>query len=207
MLKIYGRPNSLNVRKVLWVAEEIPLAYTREDWGRGYRSVDDTEYRRLNPFGVVPTIDDDGIVLRESNAIVRYLAAKHGRTDLYPTDLVRRAQVEAWMDWGTSDLLFGCRAVFFGHQLKAKPYDSPEQIAAHLAMWTVQMRHLDAHLSAAGPFVMGADFTVGDIPAGLIVHRWFAIDIERPDLPAVAAYYERLSARAPYQAHGRNAFA
>jgi len=206
MLRIYGRANSLNVRKVLWAAEEIAIPYEREDWGRGFRSLDEPEYRRLNPFGLVPAIDDGGRVLRESNTIVRYLAAKHGRSDLYPTDLVRRAEAEAWMDWANSDLLFGCRAVFIGHVLKAKPYDQPEQISAHLAQWTQQMRHLDACLAAVGPYVMGADFTVGDIPVGLIVHRWYAIDIPRLDLPAVENYYRRLGERPAYRAHGCNAF-
>ena len=92
MLKIYGRANSINVRKVLWTVEEIGLPFTREDWGRGYRPTSDPEFLKLNPFAVVPVIDDDGFILRESHAISRYLAAKHGRTDLYPTDPKTRAR-------------------------------------------------------------------------------------------------------------------
>ena len=100
MLKIYGRADSINVRKVLWLADEIGLAYTREDWGRGFRATDDPEFLRLNPLGLVPVIDDGGFVLRESHAILRYLAAKHGRHDLYPSDLRLRARVEACLRRG-----------------------------------------------------------------------------------------------------------
>ena len=90
MLKIYGRAASINVRKVLWLVDEIGIPYEREDWGRGFKPLDTPEFRKLNPIGLIPAIDDDGFILRESNVIVRYLAAKHGRTDLYPADLKQR---------------------------------------------------------------------------------------------------------------------
>ena len=91
MLKVYGRANSINVRKVLWMLGELGLAYEREDWGRGYRPTDDPAFRDINPFGVVPVIDDGDFRLRESNTIVRYLADKHGRADLYPEGSEQRA--------------------------------------------------------------------------------------------------------------------
>ena len=77
MLKVYGRANSINVRKVLWMLEELGLKYEREDWGRGFRPTDDPEFQKINPVGVVPVIDDGDFRLRESNTIVRYLAEKH----------------------------------------------------------------------------------------------------------------------------------
>lgn len=206
MLEIYGRANSLNVRKVLWLCDEMGLANRREDWGRGFRPLDDPEYRRLNAFALIPTVVDDGFVLRESNTILRYLATKHGRDDLYPVDLRRRAEVEVWMDWGASDLYTGCRVVFLGQVVKARPYDNEEQISYHLALWSEQMRRLEAWLAAGGPYVAGSAFTLGDIQIGLLVHRWFALDIVRPELPAVAAYYARLAERPAYRAHGCNAF-
>ena len=95
MLKIYGRANSINVRKVLWLVEEIGLEYDREDWGRGYRPTSDQEFKRINPFEVVPAIDDDGFTLRESNTIVRYLATKHARADLYPHRTARKVPLRS----------------------------------------------------------------------------------------------------------------
>lgn len=205
MLKIYGRANSINVRKVLWTAEEIGLDYTREDWGRGFRPTSDPEFLKLNPFAVVPVIDDDGLILRESHAISRYLASKHNRTDLYPTDLVQRAQVEAWMDWGQTDLAQGARAPFLGLVVKLPAFQDPKLIEAGIAEWTLQMQRLDAFLAkSGGPYLMGESFTLGDIPVGLIVNRWFSVPFDKPTLNAVSAYYDRLSERPAYRKHGRN---
>lgn len=204
MLKIYGRTNSINVRKVLWTVDEIGLAYTREDWGRGFRPTTEPEFLKLNPFAVVPVVDDDGFVLRESHAISRYLAAKHGRTDLYPADLGPRAQVEAWMDWGQTDLASGVTAPFLGLVVKMPAFQEPKLIEFGIAAWTRQMQMLEAYLAGHGPFLMGESFTLADIPAGLVVNRWFSIPFDKPELKAVSAYYDRLSERPAYRQHGRN---
>lgn len=204
MIKIYGRANSINVRKVLWICDEVGETFEREDWGRGFRSTDEPEFQKLSRFGVVPVIDDNGFILRESNVIVRYLATKHNRADLYPTEMKARAAAEVWMDWTSTDLFSAIRPVFFGVQLKMPGYTDAKSIEAGIAEWSRQMHRLDAHLSTVGPFVTGTSFTVGDICVGLAVNRWFALPFERPELKAVSAYYDRLSERPAYRAHGRN---
>ncbi|MCL4764692.1 MAG: glutathione S-transferase family protein [Hyphomicrobiaceae bacterium] len=204
MLKIYGRANSINVRKVLWTADEIGLQYTREDWGRGFRPTTEPEFLKVNPFALVPVIDDDGFVLRESHAIVRYLAAKHVRTDLYPAGLARRAEVEAWMDWGQTELHQGARAPFLGLVVKMPAFQDPKMIEFGIAEWTRQMEMLDSYLAGHGPYLMGEDFTLADVPAGLSVNRWFSVPFDKPELKAVSAYYDRLAERPAYRRHGRN---
>src|SRR3546814_6676380 len=89
-LRVLGRANSFNVRKVLWAAEELGIAFTREDYGRGFRPTDSAEFLALNPAGQVPVVIDGDVVLRESNAIVRYLAARERAECFSPSDLVRR---------------------------------------------------------------------------------------------------------------------
>ncbi|HEV8094378.1 MAG TPA: glutathione S-transferase N-terminal domain-containing protein, partial [Burkholderiales bacterium] len=84
MLKVWGRTNSVNVKKALWCIEELGLRYERIDAGMQYGVVQTPEYRKLNPNGLVPTIEDDGFVLWESHTIVRYLAAKHSPGKLWP---------------------------------------------------------------------------------------------------------------------------
>jgi glutathione S-transferase len=202
MLKVYGRANSINVRKVLWMLGELGLPYEREDWGRGFRPTADPAFRAINPVGVVPVIDDGEFRLRESNAIVRYLAAKHDRVDLYPKDLRQRATVESWMDWASTELAEGMRPVFHALVVKNPAYAGMVEAAAKT--WAAQMQVLDDHLAKGTLYVMGEAFTVGDIPVGLVVNRWFSIDFAKPDLKAVQAYYDRLAERAPYRAHGRN---
>lgn len=202
MLKVYGRANSINVRKVLWMLDEVGEKYEREDWGRGFRSTDDPVFRKINPVGVVPVIDDGTFRLRESNTIVRYLAEKHGRADLYPKDLQARATTESWMDWASTDFANGMRPVF--HALVVKNPAFANMVESGAAEWAKQMSVLEEHLSAKGPYVMGQGFTIGDIPVGLVVNRWFSIDFKKPAFKAVAAYYERLGQRPGYKAHGRN---
>jgi glutathione S-transferase len=202
MLKIYGRANSINVRKVLWMLGELGLPYQREDWGRGFRPTSDPAFRAINPVGVVPVLEDGDFRLRESNTIVRYLAEQHGRADLYPKDLQRRATVEAWMDWASTELGLGMRTVFHAVVLKNSAYAGMLESGAK--EWAAQMQVLEDQLTKSGPYVMGEAFTVGDIPVGLVVNRWFSIDFPKPELKSVSGYYDRLAQRPPYREHGRN---
>ena len=204
MLRIYGRANSINVRKVLWMCAEVGETFEREDWGRGYKPTSDPAFQKVSPFGVVPVIDDDGFVLRESNTIVRYLASKHGRADLYPTDFKTRATLEAWMDWAATDIYTSIRPVFLGLVVKQPAFSDPKMIESGQVDWNRQMQLLDDHLAANGPYITGATFTIGDIPVGLIVNRWKAIEFTKPELKAVSAYYDRLAERPGYRTHGRN---
>lgn len=207
MLKIYGRANSINVRKVLWAADEIGVAYSREEnWGRGYKPLSTPEFLAINPLGLIPVIDDDGFILSESNTIARYLAAKQGRTDLLPADPKDRAGVERWMDWQSSDLTMSWRGAFLGLVAKLPLPGGDEVIQASLRDWPNKMKSIEGRLAETGAYMAGPNFTLADIPIGLSVHRWFAaeVPIERPDLPATSAYYERLSERPPFMTHVRN---
>jgi glutathione S-transferase len=205
MLRILGRANSFNVRKVLWLCDELGLAYEREDWGRGFRPASSPEFLRLNPAGQVPVVLDGDLVLRESNTILRYLAAKHGVDRLYPPDLAQRAVVERWMDWVAYDLTHAMRGAFLGGQLREPPWDNPWFVEQGRKDFTHCMALLDAELSARGPYATGEAFTLADIPLGLVVNRWFSVaGFEKPDYLAVAAYYEALSERPAYRRHGRN---
>ena len=203
-VRILGRANSFNVRKVLWVCDEIGLEWEREDWGRGYRSTDDPEFLDVNPIGLVPAVIVDGQALRESNTIVRYLATRYGPEELYPRDPVSRARAEQWMDWANYETSISLRGAFLGGQLNEAPWNNDWFIAQGREDITKQVGQLDAHLKNTGPFITGDAFTVGDIPAGLVVNRWFQLAFDRPEYPNVAAYYETLSQRPAYMAHVRN---
>lgn len=205
MLRILGRANSFNVRKVLWVCDEIGIPYQREDFGRGYSPTNTPEFLKLNPVGQVPCVIEDGFVMRESNAIVRYLAARHGAKNLYPDDLRQRQRIEQWMDWVAYDLTLSLRGAFLGGQLKEAPWNNDWFVGQGRQDLTRQMKLLDDHLSSQGPYLLGDVFTLADVPVGLAVNRWFSlIDFARPGYPALAAYYELLTERSAFRAHGRN---
>ena len=201
MLKIYGRANSLNVKKVLWMCGEIGLPFERFDFGRDHRPTTDPEFMKLSIYGVVPVVVDDDFVLRESNTIVRYLANTHARTDLYPTEHKARALAEQWMDYGSGDMSNGMRAVFQGGFLGLAPYNDPATIAAGAVDWNKQLARLEKQLAGGTPYIAGASFTIGDIPVGVMLHRWQTLEFEKPSLPAVDAYYRRLSERPAYRQH------
>jgi glutathione S-transferase len=204
MLRILGRLDSINVRKVLWTCVEIDLRYDHEAWGGSTRSTRSPEFLALNPNALVPVIIDDGYVLWESNAICRYLANKHHRDDLLPLEAAARARVEQWMDWQATELNTAWRYAFMGLVRKSAAHTDPAAIAASIESWNRAMRILDAQLARTGAFVAGDTLTLADIVIGIATHRWFASPIARPELAAVAAYYERLSARPGYRLHGRN---
>jgi len=204
-LRILGRANSFNVRKVLWLCDEIGLDFTREDYGRGFRPTDTPDFLRLNPTGQVPVVIDGNLVLRESNTILRYLAAKHRAEALYPTDPAARAGIEQWMDWVAYDVTHSLRGAFLGGQLREPPWNNTWFVEQGRKDLTAQMRLLDRHLAATGPYVTGAAFTLADIPMGLVVNRWFSIaGLDRPVLDNLAGYYDRLTERPAYPRHGRN---
>jgi glutathione S-transferase len=200
-LKIWGRANSVNVQKVLWTCDELGLAYERTDAGGVFGVVDTPEYRKLNPNGRVPTLVDGDFVLWESNAIIRYLALKAGDTAIYPQDIRERARIERWLDWSLASLQPAERAMFWGlvrtPPEKRNMADIEASRDASAACWTILDRHLEGRA-----FVEAGCFTLADVVLGAYAHRWYAVpDIERPEFPNLAAWYERLKQRSACAKH------
>lgn len=207
-LRLLGRHNAFNVRKVLWLLDELALPFTQEDWGRGFRPTDDPEFLVLNPLGTVPVLVDGAAVIRESHVILRYLAAREGAEALYPAALAERAKVEAWMDWVAYEMSMPMRGAYLGGELGLAPWNRASFVQMGRAEYTKRMGQLDAALQVA-PYLAGATFTLADIPAGFVVHRWFSMkSLERTPLAAplaaLEAYYARLSERPAFLRHIRN---
>ncbi|HNB25704.1 MAG TPA: glutathione S-transferase family protein [Alphaproteobacteria bacterium] len=203
MLQVFGRTRSINVRKVLWTCDEIGVAYEHAELPPGVASLRDPAYLALNPNGLIPVIRDGDFVLWESNAICRYLAAQHGRTDLLPAEPAARALVEQWMDWQVTELNGAWAYAFLALARKDPAYADPQQIAASAAAWNRQMGILDAQLRKTGAHAAGATFTLADIVVGLSVHRWLSTPIAQADCPAVVAYCQRLRSRPAFGPHAR----
>jgi glutathione S-transferase len=200
MLKLWGRVNSINVQKVLWALDELRVPCERTDAGMQFGVVNDPFYRKMNPNGRVPTIDDDGFVLWESNAIVRYLCAKHGAGTLWPNDLRRRADSDRWMDWATSTVQPAITPVFWG--LVRTPPEKRDLKAITEGVKKLHEAFQVLEQSLEGKhYVCGDAFSMGDIPIGVYVCRWKALDIQRPNLPNVEAYYRRLQQRPAFRKH------
>lgn len=198
MLKIWGRINSVNVKKPVWAAEELGIPYERIDAGMQYGLVDTPDYRAMNPNGRVPVMDDDGFVLWESNAMVRYLARKHGLGTLCPADPRACADADRWMDWCTSTLAGTFRNVFWG-MVRTAPDKRDLQAIEDSRAATAKLLDMPEAVLARRPYIAGEDFTMGDIPLGCFVHLWMSMPIERPAHPNLSAWHARLAARPAFQ--------
>lgn len=198
MLIIWGRDNSVNVQKVLWCCEEAGIQYQRLDAGLNFGVVNTPEYRGLNPNGLVPTIDEDGFVLWESNAIVRYLAAKHAAGTLWPENPKARARADQWMDWQNSTFWPAIRPLFLG-LIRTDPAkrDAHALETSRLASLKL-VEILDAHLNTYD-WLAGDAFTMGDIAVACGVWRWMEMPITRPALPNLQRWSDALAERPAYR--------
>ena len=193
-LRIWGRMSSINVQKVVWTACELGLAFERIDAGGAFGGNRTPEYLRMNPNGKIPVIDDDGFVLWESNAIVRYLAAKHGAGTLWPNDLRQRADADRWMDWHATELMPAMRNAFMQLVRAAPESRSQKLIDESNAATEPLMAILDEHLGGRH-FLCAQQFTVADVAVGASVHRWFGLPQPHAPRPNVQGWYRRLMTR------------
>lgn len=198
MLKIWGRPNSNNVRKVLWCAEELGLAYERIDAGGTFGRVNEPGFLAMNPNARIPVLEDDEQVLWESNAIVRYLAARYSPGELWPNNPGERALADRWMDWASSTFVPAFTPAFIGFIRTPASQRDEALIGIALRQCETALLLLDAEL-ARRPFLSGDALGIGDIPMGTFIYAWFGLPIDRPELPNVERWYQALRSRPAYQ--------
>jgi glutathione S-transferase len=201
MLKIWGRTNSSNVQKVLWCCDELGIGFERVDAGGIFGRTKDPDYLAMNPNGLVPTVQDGDVVVWESNTILRYLATTRGGARLYPTNPEARSQVERWMDWQLQHVVPPMTALLFGLIRKSPPEATdPKAIEAARQKGQELFGILDRQL-AGKDFITGAAFTLADVCLGIFGYRWLNFPIERAPLPALEAWYGRLTQRPGFKAH------
>jgi glutathione S-transferase len=201
MLTVWGRRSSFNVQKVLWLVGELGLEHRHIEAGGAFGGLDDPGFAAMNPHGRVPVIDDDGLSVWESHAILRYLAARYGQGRFWDDDPAVRSQADRWMDWVQArlqpDFLMG---IFWGFYRTPKVLRDDAAIAAKVAACAGHFRLLDRILEDRD-WLAGEALTLADIPAGTCLYRYFNIDIERPSVPNVEAWYARLCERPAYARH------
>lgn len=200
MLEIWGRPYSSNVIPVIWTANELGLDYTLQLAGGSFGKLDTEAYAQINPNRMIPAIRDGDFALWESLAIVRYLADRYGAGALCPSDPQTRAIADQWMEWSASRAFMPVIHLFFATVRTAPEARDPARIAGLLDEAHEALTILDAHL-ADRRFICGDDFTMGDIPLGCVTYRYFNVEVERPELPHVDAWYRRLAERPAYRDH------
>jgi len=200
MLEIWGRPYSSNVIPVMWTAEELGLDFRLKLAGGSFGQLDTEEFGAMNPNRLIPTIRDGDFSLWESHAIVRYLCAKHATGSLYPENLEKRAIAEQWMDWCGSRAFMPVIQLFFATVRTEPDRRDLALINRHLNEAGSVLAILESHLESSS-YVVGSEFTMGDIPLGCVTYRYFNIEVERPSFPNIEAWYARLAERPAFQKH------
>ena len=193
-LKIWGRMSSINVKKVVWTAQELGLEFQRNEAGGQFGLVRTPEYLRLNPNALVPVMEDGDFVLWESNVIVRYLCAKHSPGQLYPSDLREQFEAERWMDWQQTTFNPASRQGFWQLIRTAPEQRNAQAISDSNAAVEALLATLDAQLGRHA-FVAGDHFTMADVALGCEAHRWFGLPQPRQSWPNVERWYQGLRAR------------
>jgi len=201
MLKLYGfskvnaaaRGHTRDLR-VLWALQEMQLPYELVGMDHPAHDLNTDAYRRPSPFEQIPAIDDDGVVMSESAAIVLYLAHTHGR--LIPDDATGQAQVTRWsfaamntveppllnlvvLDWMADGSCGKYREFLVGWSNRA---------LGNLEGWL-----------AGRTWVATDDFTVADILMAHVLKSGVKDDALIAPYPGVKAYRERCFARPAWQ--------
>ena len=201
MLTIWGRRSSFNLQKVMWLVDELGIAHRHIELGGKFGGLDTPEFLAMNPHGRVPVIDDDGVVVWESHAILRYLAARSGNELFWHEDPGQRSLADRWMDWSQSslqpDFLLG---IFWGFYRTPEAQRNQAAIARKIERCAHHFQLLDRIL-ADRDFMLGGELSLADIPIGTNLYRYFNLEIERPEIPRVEAWYERLQERPGFRKH------
>ncbi len=199
MIKIWGRKTSVNVQKVMWAVAELGLTHERIDAGGPFGKTDTSEFAAMNPNRLVPVLEDHGLVLWESSAIVRYLSSTYGHGSLAPNDAHQFAKADQWMEWMQTSLYADIIPGLFVQFVRVTAVDrNLSTVEANAKRAGDKLAILDAQL-AGKQFILGDQLTMADIAIGTLMYRYFDMPVTRPKLANVEAWYQRLAARKAYQ--------
>ena len=193
---LWGRLNSHNVKKVAWFAEELGLDWERRDIGGQFGFSDD--YLAKNPNRLIPTIEDGKVVLWESNAILRYMAAEYGGERWFPADPGERARGDRWMDW-QSGYADAQRVPFLSFARTPRDQWDGSAIENAIARCAAHLAVMERYLGESA-WLSGREFGIGDIPMGVYAYTWFSLPFEKPEFPMIADWYARIRERPGFAA-------
>jgi glutathione S-transferase len=200
MIRIWGRNTSSNVQKVMWALGELGLPHERIDIGGSFGKNREPAYLAMNPNGLVPTLEEDGFLLWESNSIVRYLAAKYGVGTLEPADMQARARASSWMDRQLTVAAPAITPVFWGLIRTPPEKRDHAAIEAGKVKTMAAMQMLDAQL-AKSAFVAGDTLSMGDIPVAVMTYRFRRLMPERSGLDHLERWFTAIEQRPAFKEH------
>ena len=200
MLKVWGRRSAFNVQKVMWVVAELGLPHEHIDVGGAFGGLDDPAFLAMNPTGASPSSTMPGSWCGNPTPSSATSAARYGSGTLWPPDAAERSFADRWMDWSATTLQRDFMDLFWGYYRTPDDKRDWPRIRELIERCACHYRLLDAQL-AQRPYLGGNAFTMADVPAGTTLYRYLGLDLARPPIPYVEAWYQRLAARPAYREH------
>ena len=199
MATIWGRKTSSNVQLAMWAAAEVGLDVERIDLGGPFGGNDEPEFRAMNPNGLIPVLKDNDLVVFESAAILRYIAAQYGSDSFWPGNVKTRAKLDQWAEWTKTTLCPVLIYQVFWTLVRIPSKDrNMDELAAQVQTLGPLMTMASSQLAETA-YLGGDDFTFADVMFGHTLYRYFTLEIERPNLPNLEKYYLRLQDRPAYR--------
>ena len=208
MMRLWGRKSSINVQKVLWCLAELGLKegkdFERIDAGLHFGVNQTPEFLKMNPNGLVPTLELGDLTLWESNTILRYLAKEQDKNKRFPIDISTQYGSEKWLDWQVGTLWPVLRPAFLG--LTRTPEAERNYSAIEKSyQGTNQLFGLLDQVLSKQSYCSGNQFHIGDIALALCASRWILLNKTfpektgpRPELKNIDAWLKRLEQETYY---------
>lgn len=198
MIEVWGRRSSSNVQKVIWALDELGLDFKRHTVGGGFGGTREPAYLEMNPNALVPVIRDGDVTMFESNAIVRYLAARYGEGSLRPKAPKALAAAEQWMEWQQLNVVPHISAIFW-NLVRVKPEDRNDKAVADAGAKLISVLAIADKRLASSEWFAGETFSFGDIVLGVLYWRYTQLNCSRPDTPSIKRWFETLQQRPAYK--------
>ena len=199
-ITVWGRATSSNVQSVMWCAAELGLEVTRHDVGHTYGGTDTAAFLTMNPMGKIPVMQDGDVLMFESAAIVRYLAARYGDADFWPKP-EQRGPLDAWAEWVKTSFGSAFLLGLFYPLVRNDPALLTPEIQSAGERDVARLATMLAARIGPGPWIGGSRFCWADIMAGHLLYRYFNLPFQRAELPTLDAYYARLCTRPAFREH------
>jgi glutathione S-transferase len=194
MLKIYNFPRGRGVR-VVWLCEEMGIPYKLEP----VSFPPSDAYRKINPLGQVPFLEDEGgVAINESIAMLFYIAEKYGPTPLLPAKTDPRfARVLQMTVFGEATLGASCNTLLIDHFVVPEK-DKRGPLTGVIAERVGQQVSYVQTVLGSGPYLAGSDFTIADISVAYSLGLWSGL-LSKPLGDKLDAYLKRATSRPAYE--------
>lgn len=199
MIEVWGRRSSINVQKVMWAIAELGIPFERHTVGGSFGGNREPDFLKMNPNGLVPVIRDGDVVMFESNAIVRYLAARYGEGNLQPTDDAARAAAGQWMEWQHNTVAPLVGPIFWQRVRTPKEKADHEAVKTARSKLETEVLPIADRVLASWPWFAGERFSFGDIVLGCFYWRYRQVEGAGAELPNLKRWSAALQGRPAYR--------